>query len=106
MTEQDKFRFETINNLIQKKIDISQAMRMIGLSKRQIKRLRKRVREHGAEGIIHKGRGKRSNRKMPDENREKIEELLKEKYPDFGPKFATEKLRDNHDIAHSKKPCE
>ena len=102
MTEQDEFRFETINNLIQKKIDISQAMKMISLSKRQVKRLRKRVREQGTEGVIHKGRGKRSNRKMSDEKREKMEKLLKEKYPDFGPKFAAEKLRDNHGIEHSK----
>lgn len=102
MTEQDEFRFGIINSLIHNKIEISQAMKMIDLSKRQIKRLRKRVREHGTEGVIHKGRGKRSNRKMSDENREKMEKLLKEKYLDFGPKFAAEKLRDNHGIDHSK----
>jgi transposase len=102
MTEQDEFRFNIINNLILGKIDISQAMKMLGLSKRQVKRLRKRVREYGTEGVIHKGRDKRSNRKTPDDLREKTEKLLKEKYPDFGPKFATEKLRDNHDIVHSK----
>lgn len=102
MTEQDEFRFEIINSLIQNKIEIGQAMKMIDLSKRQIKRLRKRVREQGTEGVIHKGRGKRSNRKMSDENREKMEKLLKEKYLDFGPKFAAEKLRDNHSIDNSK----
>ena len=77
-------------------------MKMLDLSKRQVKRLRKRVREHGTEGVIHKGRGKRSNRKTPDDLREKTEKLLKEKYPDFGPKFASEKLRDDHGIEHSK----
>lgn len=102
MTEQDEFRFEAINNLILGKIDVSRAMKMLDLSKRQVKRLRKRVREKGTEGIIHQGRGKKSNRKTPDDLREKTEKLLKEKYPDFGPKFAAEKLRDNHDIVHSK----
>ena len=102
MTEQDEFRFGAINSLIQNKIDMSQTMKMLDLSKRQVKRLRKRVREHGTEGVIHKGRGKRSNRKTPDDLREKTEKLLKEKYPDFGPKFASEKLRDDHGIEHSK----
>ena len=102
MTEQDEFRFNIINNLILGKIDMSQAMKMLDLSKRQVKCLRKRTREKGTEGIIHQGRGKRSNRKISDDLREKTEKLLKEKYPDFGPKFAMEKLRDNHDILHSK----
>ena len=102
MTEQDEFRFGAINSLIQKKNRRGQTMKMLDLSKRQVKRLRKRVREHGTEGVIHKGRGKRSNRKTPDDLREKTEKLLKEKYPDFGPKFASEKLRDDHGIEHSK----
>jgi len=102
MTEQDEFRFETINGLLQKKIDIGRAIKMLDLSRRQIKRLRKRVREQGAEGVIHRGRGKRSNRKMSDAARKETEKLLKEKYPDFGPKFAAEKLRDIHGIEHSK----
>lgn len=102
MTERDEFRFEAVNNLILGKININRAMKILDLSKRQVKRLRKRVREKGTEGIIHQGRGKRSNRKIQDDLREKTKKLLKEKYPDFGPKFAAEKLKDNHDIVHSK----
>lgn len=102
MTEEEVFRFEIINGLIQKEITVGKAMISLDLSKRQIKRLRKRVREQGTEGVIHKGRGKRSNRKTSDETRAKIDTLLKEKYKDFGPTFAAEKLRDDHGIALSK----
>ena len=96
------FRFEIINKLVQKEIAIGQAMAYLDLSRRHIKRLRKRVREQGTEGVIHKGRGKRSNRKTSDEIREKTEKLLKEKYKDFGPTFAAEKLLESDGITHSK----
>lgn len=98
MTEKEVFRFETINNLLNKKLAIGEAMKLLDLSKRQIKRLRKRVRECGTEGIIHQGRGERSNRKMSEEIEEKTAELLKEKYSDFGPTFAAEKLLEVHDM--------
>lgn len=102
MTEKEVFRFEIINNLINKKIDISYAVKTIGLSKRQVKRIRMRVRKYGTEGVIHKGRGKISNRKIDEKIQIQIKKLLKEKYFDFGPTFAGEKLLENHNITISK----
>ena len=102
MTEKNMFRFEVMNNLIQKKIDIRYAMKTLNLSKRQVKRIRKRIRVEGTEGVIHKGRGQPSNRMMVDTIRTKVEKLLKERYPDFGPTFASEKLRDDHHLILSK----
>jgi hypothetical protein len=96
MTDKDTFRFETMNDLIQHKIEMQYAMKVLNLSKRQVKRIRKRIRKEGTEGVIHKGRGQRSNRKMIDTIRTKVEKLLKERYHDFGPTFAAEKLRDHH----------
>lgn len=102
MTEQEVFRFETINGLIQNKISVSCAAKTLDLSIRQVKRIRMGVRNFGTEGVIHKGRGKISNRKINAKIQIKIEKLLKEKYSDFGPKFAGEKLLENHNIAISK----
>ena len=102
MTDKDTFRFGVINDLNNKKLSMSQVKVMLGLSGRQIKRIRKQVREEGNEGVIHKGRDKIGNRKISAEIREKMEELLTGTYPDFGPTFASEKLEDNHGIIISK----
>jgi len=102
MTDKDIFRFGVINDLINKKMDISQAKVMLRLSGRQVKRIRKKVQEEGTEGVIHKGRDKVGNRKTSPKIKEKIEKLLMETYSDFGPTFATEKLLENHGIASSK----
>jgi len=102
MTEQEVFKFEIINKLISKKITIAATMKTLDLSKRQVKRIRNRVRDLGTEGVVHKGRGSESNRKIPNEIRERSEKLLKEKYADFGPTFAAEKLYEDHGITISK----
>lgn len=102
MTDKDTFRFGVINDLNNNKLSMSQVKVMLGLSGRQIKRIRKQVREEGNEGVIHKGRDKIGNRKISAEIREKMEELLTGTYPDFGPTFASEKLEDNHGIIISK----
>ncbi len=92
MTEKELIRYEIIKDLIDKKINGTDASKMIGISVRQTKRLKQAVIKFGPEGIAHSGRGKDSNRKINSQKLEEIESLLKEKYFDFGPTFATEKL--------------
>jgi transposase-like protein len=65
---------------------------MLGLCERQVRRLVKGVREKGDKGIIHKLRGRPSNRRFPEEVSGRVLSLYQERYPDFGPTLATEKL--------------
>jgi transposase len=65
---------------------------MLGLSERQVRRLVRDVRERGDRGIIHALRGRPSNRRIPEETRERTISLYQGRYPDFGPTLATEKL--------------
>ncbi|MBU4350889.1 hypothetical protein KKH63_00955 [Patescibacteria group bacterium] len=92
MTEEELFRYEIINKLIAKEIKAKKASILLNVSIRQIKRLKVKVREKGAEGLIHQNRGKESNRKIDPETIKKAKRFLKEKYSDFGPTFAAEKL--------------
>jgi hypothetical protein len=66
---------------------------MLGLSKRQCQRLKKRYESGSAAGICHKGRGASSNRKIKDAEIEKAIKIIGEKYRDFGPTLAYEKLK-------------
>jgi len=71
---------------------------LAALSERQIQRIVKRIRKEGMKGICHKGRGKRSNRKLAKEVRQKVMDLYREKYSGFGPMFAAEKLLETNGI--------
>lgn len=98
MSNKELSRYEVVKNLINGEINGTEAAKQIGICKRQVRRLKVRAREYGAKGIIHAGRGKSSNRKMSEERVAKIEKIIKEKYYDFGPTFASEKLEENHQI--------
>ena len=98
MSKKELSRYEIINNLIGGKINGTDASKQIGVSVRHIKRLKSKVGKYGAEGLIHKSRGMAGNRKLDTEIVKKAEKYLKEKYPNFKPTFASEKLYENHNI--------
>jgi len=92
-------KYQVIMKLIAKHITEEEARKMIGLkSVRQVRRIKKRVLIEGPEGVIHGSKGKKGNRKIPDELAKNIISIIREKYSDFKPTFANEKLQENHDI--------
>lgn len=99
MTPRELARYEIIQRLLKKEINGTQAAEQLRLSVRQIKNIKARVIQEGPRGILHKGRGRTSNRKLPDDRTKAILEIIQAKYPDFGPTFASEKLWENHQIA-------
>jgi len=101
MSTEEARRISIINQAIEKLISQKKAAEVIGLSYRQTKRLVGRVRKEGNRGLIHKSRGKVGSRRIDDKIRSKVLELYNEKYWDFGPTFASEKLYELDGIAIS-----
>jgi transposase len=85
-------RLKALQTVIDKQITQKVAASMLGLSGRQVRRLVKVIREKGDRGIIHGLRGRPSNRRLPEEMRGRVLSLYQERYPDFGPTLAMEKL--------------
>jgi len=103
MTIKEIDRHAIIKKLLDKEIDGTLAAKLLKLSIRHTKRLKAKVKQFGASVLIHASRGKPGNRRIPDKEREAIAEILKQKYPDFKPTFATEKLSENHNIKRDPK---
>lgn len=70
----------------------AEAARLLRRSTRQIRRMTKRLRKEGDGGIMHRLRGRPSNRQWQAKQREKILATYRAKYSDFGPTLASEKL--------------
>ena len=85
-------RLKAVQSAIDGHVTQKTTAAMLGLSERQVRRLVKDVRERGDRGVIHALRGRRSNRRIPEETRGLALSLYQARYPDFGPTFATEKL--------------
>jgi hypothetical protein len=98
MSETELFRYEVIQQLINKEINGTDASKQLGLCLRQVKRLKIKVIKSGAQGLIHGNRGRQSSRQLDTELVEKAKGILQNKYYDFGPSFASEKLEENDNI--------
>ena len=68
------------------------AAEVLGLCDRQIRRIVKRIKDQGDEGIIHRSRGKPSNRVTSPKIKNKVLNLCRARYKGFNPTFASEKL--------------
>lgn len=77
-----------------KSITLVMAAKFVQLSYRQVKRLWKIYKTLGIEGLISKKRGKPSNRRIPEQHRAEIARIISDKYQDFKPGLAAEKLEE------------
>ncbi len=65
------------------------------LSYRQVLRSYKRFLGHGDKGLVHQSRGRRSNRGAPEKLKRKVLLRYEQRYDDFGPTLAAEKLAED-----------
>ena len=84
-----------------KEISVVQAAESMGLSVRQARRVWKRFRHQGDAGLVHGLRGRPGNRSLSLELADRILKLHQERYADFGPTLACEKLEQEHDLSIS-----
>lgn len=89
-TQEELKALHVIRKAIDRVITQKEAAEAIDLCERQVRRKTARVREEGDKGIIHRLRGRPSNRRLP--YKDKVLKLFNDKYPDFGPTLASEKL--------------
>src|SRR4051794_28586688 len=92
MSKKELGRLEALVDLDGGRITAARAAGLIGVGERQVFRLLKAYRASGAEGLASRRRGRPSNRRHPDEVREAALAAIRERYADFGPTLATEKL--------------
>ncbi len=99
MSQKEADRLSLIKQVDNKNLSIEEAAEIMGISERQTYRILNRVREEGAKGVIHKLRGKKSNRGYPEEIKEKAIKLYRKRYSDYGPTLFSERLVENHKIS-------
>jgi transposase InsO family protein len=99
MTQRDRDRLVVLKKALKKLIKQSQAAEELKLSARQVRRLLNGLKEDGDKVVIHGLRGRSSNRKTRQADREKIIRILsQELYRGFGPTLASEYLAKKHSV--------
>lgn len=92
MSCKERIRLESLTRVKRGEVSVVCAAELMGLSLRQARRVWKRFRSEGDAGLVHGLRGRAGNRRLDQETRDRIIKLHQERYPDFGPTLACEKL--------------
>ena len=98
MSDKELSRLEILRDLSGGRLTVLAAAELLGLECRQVLRLAKAYNNDGATALISKKRGRPSNRQAPSALKDQVMTLVREKYADFGPTLAAEKLREVHGV--------
>jgi transposase len=102
MSTKEITRLEVMQRLKDKRVRQKEAAHLLGVSVRQVKRLWRKYRKGGAKGLLSKKRGQASNNRLDAGVVQQTLDLIKQKYADFGPTLAHEKLVEVDHIGFSR----
>jgi hypothetical protein len=92
MSQRERDRLKVLQSVRDRQRTQVEAARLLRLSVRQVRRLLRRLEGEGDTALVHGLRGKPSNRRLDPKLRQKALRLYRQRFADFGPTFASEKL--------------
>jgi molybdenum-dependent DNA-binding transcriptional regulator ModE len=92
MSRKERKRLELFSRVKRGELTLAKAAELAGVSYRQAKRVYRRYREESDAGLVHRLRGRPSNRGSDPTLREQALAWYRQRYDDFGPKLAAEYL--------------
>src|SRR4030081_2920160 len=98
MSREELSRLRVLIDVADGRLSVADATGLIGVGRRQIYRLLQAFRAGGAGGLISRKRGGPSNRALGSVFRETVLAIVRERYADFGPTLAAEKLSELHGL--------
>ncbi len=102
MSDKELHRINVIQSVVEKRMRRRDAAHQLALTERQTQRLLKRYRQSGPLGMNNQSRGRTGNRLLPASLTGQALNIIRERYADFGPTLAREKLAENHGIVLGK----
>src|SRR3954447_6931954 len=102
MSKQEFSRLEVLLRVQSGWLRVADACALIGLGRRQVFRLLRNLERDGAPSLLSKRRGKPSNHRLAAEVRSLALSIVRERYADFSPTFAAEKLAELHGCSISR----
>lgn len=102
MSMQELDRLKVVQAVVDGNLKPGRAAERLGLTGRQMRRLVARFMEDGPAGLVSRKRHKPSNHQLSPGKAELALDLIRDRYNDFGPTLACEKLREVHGLILSK----
>lgn len=100
LSVKERRRLDVLGRVRDGLLSVAAAAELLGVSERQAWRLKRRFAAGGDAGLVHRLRGRASNRKTDDATRAAVLKLYRARYAGFGPTLACEYLaKDGHDVS-------
>ena len=91
-------RLEVLVQVEEGAISNKEGARRLGVTARQLHRIRKRHAAEGPGGLISRRKGKPAKNRIAEAGRQTVTGLMEQHYADYGPTLAQEKLQERHGI--------
>ena len=98
MSTRERRRMTVMTRVSEGILKLRMAAEMMGVSYRQAKRISRRYRQEGDAGLVHRGRGRSSNRMRPVAEQKRAVALYAKHFAGFGPLLASEHLAADYGI--------
>ena len=102
LSTKDRDRLKVLHEVKREHLTQRAAGQQLGISDRWVRKLLGRMKQEGDRGVVHRLRGRASNRRLPESLRSQVLELVQARYSDFGPTLACEYLAREHQVEVSK----
>jgi len=102
MSQRERDRLHWLKQAEAKQITQAKAAERMGVSGRWVRQLLRRRKKEGDRVVVHRLRGRSSNRKLPERTRSRVLRLIEREYRDFGPTLIAEYLESGHGIGVGK----
>lgn len=104
ISQEELKRWHVVQNVLEGVIRHVDAAEILSVSLRQVRRMVKRVKSEGSRGIIHRSRGKHSNRSVSNKSNEKAVTLSRRLYKDIeGLQWLIQVTKEPHDVLWTEK---
>src|SRR5256712_4569153 len=94
-------RLQVLTRIAERRLTRRRAAGLLQIGERQVRRLYRAFVQDGAAGLVSRRRGRPSARRLPAATQERALALIRERYADFGPTFAHQKLTEEHALVLS-----
>ena len=101
MNNDEEKKYNTIKDLVEGKKNMDEVKLELDMSDRQIYRLKKKFKEEGEKGFIHKSRGRVSDKKTDNNIIKELEDLYMTEYYDYSIEAFYEEIKKDYKISYS-----
>src|SRR5712692_73188 len=102
MSQRDLHRMHVVQLTLEGRESVQRGAELLSLSARQVKRLRKKMRERGTQGLLHGNRGRRPWNRTVTQAVKKVLQLARGRYQGLNDTHLTEKLNEKEDVKLSR----